>query len=147
MKNLNIKSTNKIMFIENKANYIDYIQNKKNAKELVIFHGGMYSPMKGEFFKKIYEVSNNVEFYHWSDIDIGGFKIFTRLKENIISELKPFKMDKNTLIENKKYWRSFNENYKDLLLELYDDSRYNIFFDVIDVMLRNNICLEQESLI
>ena len=60
MKNLKIKNANKIIFIENKANYIDYIQNKKKENEFVIYHGGMYSPTKGEFFSKIYQAMKNM---------------------------------------------------------------------------------------
>ncbi len=70
MYGLKIKNAKKIIFIENKANYINYIQNTKKSDEFVVYHGGMYSPIKGEFFKKLYEVAKNIEFYHWSDIDI-----------------------------------------------------------------------------
>ena len=34
----------RVLFIENKANYIDYIMKEQKEDELVIWHGGMYSP-------------------------------------------------------------------------------------------------------
>lgn len=173
MKNLKLIGIKKVVFIENKTNYISYIENKEKD-EFVIYHGGVYSPIKGEFFRKIYEaVKNNfveiynnkkcinediqnnydlnkksdVEFLHWSDIDIGGFNIFTRLRDNIIEELQPFKMDLNTLIKYKNSWQSFDKDYKSRLLKLKNDSRFECFYDVIDFMVEKSVRLEQESII
>ena len=53
MKNIELKRINKIIFIENKANYIDYIEHKKE-NELVIYHGGFYSPIKGNCKRRKY---------------------------------------------------------------------------------------------
>ena len=174
MEEVKLIGVKRVVFIENKTNYISYIENKEKD-EFVIYHGGVYSPIKGEFFRKIYEagLNNNVkcnndeiiqnksnstnnnyaskkcdvDFYHWSDIDIGGFNIFTRLRDNIIHQLKPLKMDVATLIDNKSSWQSFDKDYKERLLKLRQMKRYECFFDVIDIMLENNARLEQESLI
>ena len=150
MKNIELINVRKIIFIENKANYIDYIENKKED-ELVIYHGGFYSPTKGKFFEKIYNASREAEckptYYHWSDIDIGGFKIYARLRDNSIPELVPYRMDKSTLVENKIYWNSFDNKYRELLKKIKQEERYSVFFEVIDFMLENNIRLEQESMI
>lgn len=151
IENIELLGVEKIIWIENKANYIDYISNKEE-NELVIYHGGFYSPIKGEFFKKVYSAisyinnQKKIEYYHWSDIDIGGFMIFTRLKK-IIKELQPIKMDKNTFLENKQNWNYFDENYKVQLKNLRTDDNYKIFFDVIDEMIRFNAKLEQEAII
>ena len=150
MKEIELIDVDKIIWIENKANYIDYI-SKKNKNEFVIYHGGFYSPIKGEFFKKIYQASKKVKkevvYLHWSDIDIGGFKIFNRLKNNIVEEVEQYKMDKKTLLENKDYWNYFDESYKKKLCELKNYDKYQIFFDTIDVMIEYNCKLEQEVLI
>ena len=97
MKNLKVKNANRIIFIENKANYIDYIQNRMSKDEFVVYHGGMYGEVRGQFFKKLYEATKESEFYHWSDINIGGFKIFARLRKIIpiifpLVELKKLKL-------------------------------------------------------
>lgn len=148
MENIEIIGVRKIIFIENKANYIDYIEHQKED-EFVIFHGGFYSPIKGKFFEKIYKVSKNknIEYYHWSDIDIGGFKIYIRLKDNIISTLKPYKMDKEALMENKKYAQTFDVKYRKMLEKLGQEEKYSVFKETIDYMLENSIKLEQESMI
>lgn len=138
----------KVIFIENKANYIAYIQNKK-TNELVIYHGGFYSPVKGEFFKKVYKSLKNdmIEFYHWSDIDIGGFEIFVRLRDNIVPELKPLKMDVQTLLVYKSKTTTLEEEYYHKLAKLKEKREFEIFWPIIDVMLENNIKLEQEAII
>lgn len=148
MENIELKGINKIIFIENKANYIDYIEHKKE-NELVIYHGGFYSPIKGKLFEKIYNTTKNkkIKYCHWSDIDIGGIKIYTRLRDNIIPDLHPYKMDKQDLIENKKYAQTIDAKYKKMLENLKQEEKYSIFYDTIDYMLENNIKLEQESMI
>lgn len=146
MKNLKIKNANRVIFIENKANYIDYIQNKINKDELVVYHGGMYGEVKGQFFKKLYEATKESEFYHWSDIDIGGFKIFARLKK-IIPNLKPYLMDKEAFYSKKQYWKEMNKEYREKLVKLREQKEYSCFYDVIDEMLKNNSKLEQEAFI
>lgn len=147
IKKLHIKDIKKVIFIENKTNYLDYILNKITLNELVIYHGGMYSPNKGKFFQKIYDVlkDSNCEFYHWSDIDLGGFNIFCRLKENIIPELKPYLMDKTALMEIKKYWKKIDEKYKEKLIQIHKNEQYNMFFEVLDFMIENGIKGEQEG--
>lgn len=146
MKELRIKNANKVIFIENKANYVDYIYNKKAENELVIYHGGMYSPIKGKFFKKVYDTQKQSKFYHWSDIDIGGFRIFARLRK-IIPELQPYKMDTESFYSKQKYWKKMNSEYIKKLLDLRNNSEYEIFYDVIDNMIENVSKLEQEAFI
>lgn len=150
LENVELIAVDKIIWIENKANYIDYILNKK-PNEFVIYHGGFYSPIKGNFFKKIYEAStkllNHITYLHWSDIDIGGFEIFTRLKDNVAREVEPYKMDNDTLVKYKYKWSYFNEKYKDRLYKLRNCEKYCMFFDVIDTMIEHNCKLEQESII
>lgn len=150
LNEIELVNVQKIIFIENKTNYINYIQNKKE-NEFVIYHGGVYSPVKGEFFRKIYEASKkingDIKYYHWSDIDIGGFNIFVRLKENIVKELEPYKMDKSVLLQNEKNWQPISDDYKQKLMNLRGLEKYNLFFEVIDFMVENGVKLEQESLI
>jgi len=138
----------RVVFIENKANYIDYMTKNENIEELVIYHGGFYSPIKGMLFSKIYEGCEKASFYHWSDIDLGGFKIFNRLKTNIISELHPLYMDVETLKNNEKFCIEIkSREYTEKLNALKMDKDYQIFHDVIMYMIEKGIRLEQENLI
>lgn len=141
-----MKNIQKVLFIENKANYINYIYNEQKDNELVIFHGGMYSPNKKIFFEKLYNNGSNVtNWYHWSDIDLGGFNIFVRLKNNIVHSLEPYKMNIDDFYKYKKFWKKFDDNYsKKLELKLHDNNYIN-FYNVIKAMIKEKSKLEQEA--
>jgi len=142
-----IGQTKNILFIENRTNYMEYISKDRARDQLVIYHGGFYSPIKGEFYTKVYETAKRAgaEFYHWGDIDIGGFRMFKRLKENIIPSLKPYLMDKEAFLSKEEYWLPFNKKYKTALAMMLDDKGYAEFHDVIETMLQVGARLEQEA--
>jgi hypothetical protein len=142
-----LKSIQKVLFIENKANYLDYLLKKRAENELVIFHGGFYSPVKGMFFQKIYEIGkrDGVSFYHWGDIDAGGFRMFNRLKTNIIPGLQPYLMDKSAFLSKKQYWLPFDEKYGSILEGMLGKDEFAEFWEVIGVMLTFKSKLEQEA--
>lgn len=141
----------RVLFIENKANYVWYVSKKRMKNELVIYHGGFYSPTKGKWFEKLYEAGkkclDEIKYYHWSDIDVGGFRIFNRLKESIVLELLPYKMDIESLEKNRDKGMLMEEPYRKILKEMGEDTRYAIFSNLIHRMLELNIRLEQEQLL
>ena len=161
----------RVLWIENKANYVWYIANERKDDELVLYHGGFYSPVKGLWFRKVREGLLTAadapggsaavegpaepggpaalpEFLHWSDIDLGGFRIFHRLKKELVPELKPFRMDLETLEKYRaETMRIENSSYLDALRGLLEDPEYSPFRDVIALMLGEGIRLEQEVLI
>lgn len=142
-----ISEIERVLFIENKANYIDYIFHKAQNNELVVFHGGFYSPAKGRFFQKLYEPGRRkgLEFYHWGDIDLGGFRIFQRLRTKIIPELQPYLMDQEALIARKEYWSTMEKTYKTELEKLLTQDDFTVFYEVISLMLKHDCKLEQEA--
>ncbi|MBM7583207.1 hypothetical protein JOD02_002085 [Caldicoprobacter guelmensis] len=144
---LELPTVKRILFIENKANYVDYVFKKRNPDELVIYHGGFYSPVKGLFFKKIYEVACRcgITFYHWGDMDLGGFQIFKRLKTRIIPTLQPYLMDVDAFTSVKRFWQSFDEKYAQALQKLLYDPDYSEFHPLIKVMLKEKARVEQEA--
>lgn len=123
----------------------------KQIKE-VVFHGGCYSPVKGAWFRKIYEGSRKknetIRYFHWSDIDIGGFRIFRRLKEAVVPQLQPYKMDEDTFMEfRESAVRIGTSSYGERLKAMGKDSAYEEFWKVIERMIQWDSRLEQESLI
>ncbi|MDD3198665.1 MAG: DUF2220 family protein, partial [Eubacteriales bacterium] len=90
--------------------------------------------------------NQQVEIYHWGDIDLGGFKIFLQIKNNISSRVKPWQMDSETLLKYKNMAGSYDENYRHKLEKALEDQSYAYFHDVIKTMLKYNIRLEQEAI-
>lgn len=143
------RPVSRVLLIENKANYEHYIRRKQNEDEVVIYHGGFYSPVKGMLIRKVYEAlkSSNREILveHWSDIDLGGFRIFNRLKKNIIPSVRPFRMDLAALEAMRPFWRPISKAYAVKLEQLLGDASFVEFHEVIRVMLSEKCKVEQES--
>lgn len=137
----------KILFIENKTNYTEYCLNNRKRNELVISHGGLYSPAKGEFFRLVSRALSEEQVFYWGDIDMGGFNMFRRLKENIFQDLLPYNMDKNCFEKYKTSGLSRSKSYLEKLAKLKNDAKYSDFFDVIDLIIESGVTVEQESFI
>ena len=138
----------RVVFIENKANYIDYQYRQKTTSDLIVYHGGFYSPMKGVLLSKIYKGCANASFFHWSDIDLGGFRIFHRLQTNIAPSVQPLFMDVTTLQSNAESCMEIKtDSYLQQLSALLENPTYSVFFEVIRYMIQNRVRLEQENLI
>jgi hypothetical protein len=72
---------------------------------LIVFTGGMPSPAWVAGFRRLTEkLSQSATFYHWGDIDVGGFRIAARLQEIAVSadvSLQPWLMDATTHVGGK----------------------------------------------
>ncbi|MGI6224727.1 MAG: Wadjet anti-phage system protein JetD domain-containing protein [Peptococcales bacterium] len=139
-----------ILTIENKSNFHYLASRQLPAKILLIYIGGFPGPRKRELLARIYsytlEEQIKLSFYHWGDIDMGGFRIFQVLKE-IIPSLQPLFMDVNTVQEFREYCEETNKGYNFQLKELLFKDAYQEFYPVITYLLENKIRLEQEALL
>ena len=87
---VDISSCKKIMTIENKANYESMPYEEQT---LYLFCHGNFTSKEVTFLQKIREIAPpDCEYYHWSDMDLGGISIFQSIKDRIFPELKPYKM-------------------------------------------------------
>lgn len=141
---IDIFGTEKIIFIENKTNYTEYCLNNKSDSELVVYHGGFYSPLRGEFFRKLC-VKSELPVFFWGDIDYGGFKMFMRLKNNIIPTLLPLNMDSDSYNRYKDNGLKRDDKYIKKLAILADHPDYLLFSKVIHLIVENKVTVEQES--
>lgn len=113
-----------------------------NEDMFVIYLGGYHNSIRREFIKKIHRQNPNILFYHFGDIDAGGFYILEHLKQQTGVDFKPFKMDIDTLNEYCCYSKRLTDNDRDRLIKL-KNSQYS---EVISYMLENNCKLEQEAI-
>jgi hypothetical protein len=83
----------------------------------------------------------------WSDIDYGGFVMFSRLS-CIYLDLKPYMMDKTTFKKyvNYGYERHSDDYYKNLS-KLMNDERFALFNSVIQEIILNKKTVEQEIML
>lgn len=142
------ESVDRVLMIENKANYVDYVLNRRKLNELVVFHGGCYSPAKEEFFMKLKcATSHKVVWYHWSDIDLGGFQMLARLRKNINPAILPYRMDEKELREHYGSAKPITHTYLEKLKSLMKIPELADCLPCITFMVKHNIKLEQENLI
>jgi hypothetical protein len=137
-----------IISIENWANYYDYINRKNDKTELIIFHGGQFSPAKKLFFKAITDaMPGNCLWYHWGDIDYGGFSMLARLRREIKHNILPYRMNRDELIRHENFVASIKPGYVEKLRTLLRREELIDCFPCLNYMIENNIRLEQEAMI
>ncbi|MBI4856750.1 MAG: hypothetical protein HY818_08420 [Acetobacterium woodii] len=138
----------RILTIENRANYFEYIQKSKSDDELVLYHAGQYSPSKKQFFLAIKEkMSKTCIWEHWSDIDYGGFSMLARLRREILVEIKPFRMNSSELANYKKMTAPISGKYAQKLKSLIAKDELHDCYDCISYSIENKVRLEQESML
>lgn len=108
----------------------------------VIYLGGYHNSVRRELIKKIYQQNTNILFYHFGDIDAGGFYILEHLKHQTGVNFRPYKMDLATLKKYCNYSKKLTDNDRHRLLKLKESE----FKEVICCMLENNYKLEQEAI-
>lgn len=135
-------SSNKLITVENLTSF--YSLNEVNST--IIYLAGFHNHTKQMLLEKTYKKYPNKEYYHFSDIDAGGFLIYNNLVEKTHIPFKPYRMGLDELINNKDKLKSLTANDKKRLNGLRNNLKFREFFEVIDYMLEHNIKLEQEIL-
>lgn len=127
-----------VVTIENLTTFNSYIP--KN--EFVIYLGGYHNSLRREFIKLLYRQNPDVKYYHYGDIDAGGFNILLHLRKKTGVMFAPLHMDVHTLEANKEYTKALSENDRKRLNNLLGKG----FDETITYMLKNDCKLEQEAL-
>ncbi len=146
---VDLGQTTSVLSIENKANYTWYISAHRKERELVLYHGGCFSPTKGRWMKLIAEhvsLESGLSCRHWSDIDLGGFRIFHRLKKEVFPSIRPERMDAATLAQYEdKHINIDNTRYIELMESMSCNPEYEVFWEALKYMIENQVRLEQEA--
>lgn len=135
-------NVNKVITVENLTTFYSMVDNEA----VIIYLAGFHNHTKQMLLKKIYEKYPNAQYFHFGDIDAGGFWIYQTLKEKTGIPFKPFRMNIKELIENKDCLKKLTKNDEKRLNIMLIDDRFKMFKDTIEYMLRNNVKLEQEVL-
>lgn len=126
----------KVLTVENLTSFYD--TSLKDT--LIVYLGGYHNALRRELLLKIYEFNSNLKFYHFGDIDAGGFYIYRHLLEKTNIPFELLAMDRETLIKYQDYTRPLTQNDQKRLRNL----KTLINVDVIEYMLEHNCKLEQE---
>jgi len=113
-------------------------------RTVAVYLGGYPGPVRRGFLQKLATV-RPLAFFHWGDIDLGGFRIFVHLKEQTGLPLEPMLMGLETYRQHMAGGQPFEDGYGRQLAALLDQSAYALFWPVIREMLAEGRRVEQEA--
>ncbi|MBE3587072.1 MAG: hypothetical protein IMW93_00690 [Thermoanaerobacteraceae bacterium] len=138
-----------IITIENLTSFYQFIKTCRDSF-LAIYLGGYHNAVRRRFLSRLRDflVRNGrmVPFYHWGDLDYGGFSIFVHLQKRCLPELQPLYMDVSTLERYRRFALPFTPAYGRRLRQLLEDMDYRVFHPLIEKMLQEGVRLEQECI-
>jgi len=135
----NIVITGKsVMTVENLTSF----HTAESKDTFLIYLGGFHNRIRREFIKKIHRQNPGVEFYHFGDIDAGGFYILEHLRKQTGIDFKSYKMNLETLKKYREYAKKLTDHDCVRLKNL----KGREFDEIIDYMLEHNCKLEQEAI-
>lgn len=137
-----------VITIENKTSFYQYLREGP-AGHLVIYLGGYHNRARrrlleilAAYFSK---EKRTIHFYHWGDLDLGGFQIWHHLGAKTGISFEPFLMDIQTYLRYCHRGQPLGESYLNKLAALLEKPDYKIFHPLIVLMLEKKIRIEQEA--
>ena len=133
----------KVVTIENKANFMAAAYEEGT---LYIFSHGFFSPKERRFLVKLSETlgDTKVTYYHSSDLDYGGMKIYAYIKKHIFPKLKPLYMDAETFYQYKDRAETQEEKYLEKVRKMDVPEELQ---ELKACILQTGSTIEQESML
>lgn len=128
----------RVITIENLTTFNHFFQPDTFA----LYLGGYHNSHRRNFIRKIYEQNPQISYYHYGDIDAGGFYILLHLREKTGIRFLPYQMDTDTLRKYAAYTKPLTDCDRKRLNHLVESE----FSDTVTYMLEHNCKLEQEAL-
>ena len=137
IKNISV-NTESVMTIENKTSF----QRLRDGNFAMMYLGGFANRYQIEFLKKVILDNPNVRYYHFGDIDVGGFLIHKHLCRETAKKFELYCMGIQQLcdIHYSKCLRELTDNDMNRLGSLMEEP----YYDVLKYMQEHNVKLEQE---
>ena len=137
IKNISVNSES-VMTIENKTSF----QRLKDGDSAMMYLGGFANRHQIEFLKKVISDNPNVRYYHFGDIDVGGFLIHKHLCRETAKKFELYCMGIQQLCDMRfsHCLRELTDNDMSRLGALMEEP----YYDVLKYMQEHNVKLEQE---
>lgn len=127
----------RVITIENLTTFFRW----QEQESLIIYLGGYHNGIRRTLLKKIYQELPRISYYHFGDIDAGGFSILKDLRNKTGIPFQMYHMDIETLKYYEKYGKVLTESDRMRLKEMEKDDELR---EVVSYMLLHNVKLEQE---
>ena len=138
IKNIKVDTEN-VITIENKISF----QRMKDKKFAMMYLGGFASKLQTEFLIKVISDNPNAKYYHFGDIDIGGFFIHKHLCRETSKKFELYCMGIQQLSDPRyrHCLKNLTDSDRNRLETLLKDSLYQ---EVLTYMKNQDSKLEQE---
>ncbi|MBS4031240.1 MAG: DUF2399 domain-containing protein [Clostridiales bacterium] len=137
-----------VVTIENLTSFYQYVYDGPD-NHLVIYLGGYHNRPRRLILTKIWEFfkaqNSPTPFYHWGDMDLGGFRIWNHLCQKTGISVKPLMMDEETYLGHISRGQIMDDGYLKKLAELLENPSYGPLHRLIYLMLEKGIKIEQET--
>lgn len=137
------ESVDKVFTIENLTSFYRF----EEEHSLIIYLGGYHNSSRRKLLMQIYQKLPHARYYHFGDIDAGGFYIFHHLKKKTGIPFQMFQMDIDTLKKYECYAKTLTINDRKRLKQLKETEISGEERSLIEYMLQKNIKLEQECVV
>lgn len=127
--------------VENLTSFIQFTQ----PHSIVVYLGGFHNSVRRNLITKIFNSTQDMECFHYGDIDAGGFYILNHLREKTGIPFQPYMMDAETLVKFIDRAKEITKSDECRLQKMQDDPRFAEFLPVIQAILKNKKKLEQEA--
>ncbi|MCH5345317.1 MAG: hypothetical protein J1E64_14920 [Acetatifactor sp.] len=134
-----IADINKVITIENLTTFFRW----QDEKSLILYLGGYHNSVRRSLLNMIYQKLPNADYYHFGDIDVGGFEIYEDLCAKTGIPFKLYRMDVDTLGRYAEFGKTLTENDRKRINKIMDNSKI-VYAETLQYMLLNNVKLEQE---
>lgn len=132
----------KVMTIENLTTFFRW----EEPGSLMVYLGGYHNNVRRALLKEIYRAIPNADYYHFGDIDVGGFLIYEDLCRKTGIPFKRYKMDLEHLARYEKYGRALTDNDHARIEKILKENPKIEYADVLAYMLAAGVKLEQECI-
>ncbi len=135
----------RILTIENLTSFHQW-KVQSDTKTLCIYLGGYHNRPKRTFLQKIYEAYPEAEYFHFGDIDCGGFRIWKDLclKTGIL--FRTMEMDLTTYCRYKRWGRPLTSTDRRMLLSMMEDPFFVAQKELFEYMMKDGVKIEQECI-
>ena len=134
-----VEKIQKVITIENLTTFFRWKENNS----LIVYLGGYHNSVRRLLLQEVYSSIPGKLYYHFGDIDAGGFEIYRDLCARTGIPFVMYNMDLETLKAYERYGKDLTNNDR---IRLDNMKEQEGLTDVIEYMLRHNVKLEQECI-
>lgn len=136
-------SVKRIITIENLTTFFRW----EEPDSVLIYLGGYHNAVRRKFLQKLYQVFPEAEYFHFGDIDVGGFEIYEDLCRRTGIPFTTYKKGISELEQYEQYTRELTENDRKRMDSLLNNEAYENVWPILRYMKEHGKKLEQESIL